>query len=353
MDSSGNTTDRRKGLMIQISKIRVTFILLIVCLIAHPVAFASHPEPQESPDRSVDPTFAGWLAAFKKEALVLGISQATLDQALKDVKPIPRVIELDQSQPEFKLTFEQYFSRVVSKQRIKKGRELIRQNRDLLMQIQNQYGVQARFIVALWGMETDFGRITGGFSVVDALVTLAYDGRRSAYFRKELINALKIIDQGHTTPETMTGSWAGAMGQTQFMPSTFLSYAVDFSGDGKIDVWNTRSDALASGANYLSKVGWEKGYTWGREVMVPKGFDATLYSLDTVKSLNEWKALGVTRTNGQALPSGKIEASLINLDEEKGKYFLVYNNFKTIMHWNKSTSFATSVGILADAIGDI
>ena len=323
--------------------------LLSVLFISSPV-YAAHGEKDDYDEHRVDPTFAGWLSALKKEARVKGISQETLDTALKGVKPIPRVIELDRSQPEFKWTFEKYYKKVVDARRIKRGRKRYKDNQALLSKIEEKYGVQSRFVVALWGIETDFGRITGGFSVIDALVTLAFDGRRAAYFRRELLNALTIIDQGHVTKKAMTGSWAGAMGQTQFMPSTFLSYAVDYTGDGKKDVWKARPDALASGANYLSQAGWKSNQTWGREVQVPKDMDKSLFDIEKNKPLAEWRKLGVTGMDGKPVPDTQMDAALINLDGENGRYFLVYNNFHVIMKWNKSTSFATSVGLLSDEI---
>lgn len=326
-----------------------TLLFLSLLLISNP-AFASNGEKGNYEEHKAAPNFKSWLSALKKEAREKGISQKTLDAALADVRPIPRVIELDRSQPEFKWTFKQYYDKVVDERRIRRGRHYMTKYKTMLSKIEKKYGVQSRFIVALWGMETDYGRITGGFSVVDALATLAFDGRRSAFFRRELINALTIIDQGHVTKEGMVGSWAGAMGQTQFMPSTFLSYAVDYTGDGKKDVWRARADALASGANYLSKAGWKANQTWGREVKVPQDLDTGLFNIKKKKPLSEWRKLGILGVDGKPLPNTQIKASLINLDGEKGHNFLVYDNYHTIMHWNKSTSFATSVGLLSDAI---
>lgn len=332
------------------SRITIFSALFLSLFVLSSPTFAGHGEKDAYDEHRVDPTFKGWLSALKKEAMVKGISEKTLDIALKGVRPIPRVIELDRSQPEFKWTFDKYYKKVVDKRRIKRGRKRYKQYQELLQQIENKYGVQSRFIVALWGIETDFGRISGGFSVVEALVTLAFDGRRSAYFRKELLNALTIIDQGHVTKKGMIGSWAGAMGQTQFMPSTFLSYAVDYTGDGKKDVWKARADALASGANYLSKAGWKPNQTWGREVKVPDDIDEGLFDIEKNRPLSEWSKLGIKGMNGKPIPDTQLEAALINLDGKDGRYFLVYNNYHVIMKWNKSTSFATSVGLLSDAI---
>ena len=214
-----------------------------------------------------------WLKELRAEATSRGIRASTIEKALDGVKSIPRVIELDRKQPEFTLTFRQYMDRVVPESRIEKGRQRLRENRALLEGIGRKYGVQPRFIVAFWGIETDFGRLTGGFPVIPALVTLAYDGRRSAYFRGELLHALDILDKDHIKLESMIGSWAGAMGQTQFMPSSFVAYAVDHDGDGRKDIWNSTPDALASGANYLARHGWKGDQTWGRPVTLPGGFD--------------------------------------------------------------------------------
>ncbi len=295
--------------------------------------------------------FEVWLTELKKEAIDKGISEQTVDTAFKDVKPIPRIIELDRKQPEFTLTLEQYVSRVVPKRRISLGKKRLEANRELLDQVADKYGVQPRFLVAFWGIETDFGRLTGGYSVIAAITTLAYDGRRSAFFRRQLMDALQIIEEGHVTADKMTGSWAGAMGQAQFMPSTFRSYAVDFDGDNKIDLWGNKGDVFASAANYLSNVGWDNEQTWGREVKLPDGFDKSLLGLDIKKSLAEWDKLGVRRLSGKNLPERDLQASLVQPDEGKFvRSYLVYDNYRAIMDWNKSHKFAIAVGTLADSI---
>ena len=297
--------------------------------------------------------FSIWIDNFKIRAEKSGISKTTIDETLNRVKVIPRIIELDRNQPEFTLTLSQYLRNVVSKKRIKKGISKIRENWELLETISNKYNVQPRFIVALWGIETDFGRVTGGFPVIDALVTLSYDGRRSKYFSKELINALKIIDQGHISYDQMVGSWAGAMGQTQFMPSSFLNFAQDYDNDGRKDIWGTKEDALASAANYLSKLKWNNNETWGREVIVNDNFnliDEEL-TLQNKKTIIEWQSLGVRRMDGRDLPKKNLEGYLIKIkDTNKERYFLVYQNFKRILKWNTSNYFAISVGILSDSI---
>ena len=294
--------------------------------------------------------FGTWLNDLRTEATAKGISGSTLDAALNGIEPIPRVIELDRKQPEFTLTFAEYMKRVVSRNRIAKARRNFIENKALLTKIGRQFGVQPRFIVALWGIETDFGRLTGGFSVVPALATLAFDGRRSAYFRKELFNALKIIDGGHISAEAMKGSWAGAMGQCQFMPSSFLNFAVDADGDGRKDIWTTKADVFGSAANYLARSGWRDDLTWGRPVRLPAGFDPALADLNIRKRLGEWQRLGVRRADGRDLPTRDIPASVILPDGPGGPAFVVYANFETILKWNRSTYFASAVGSLADTM---
>ena len=296
-------------------------------------------------------SFAEWREGVRSEALDLGISAAIFDTAFADVEPIPRVIELDRSQPEVTLTFDQYVERVVPESRVAKGRKLLAEHRELLEPIGRKYGVPPRFIVALWGIETNFGQYLGGFPVIASLATLAYDGRRSAYFRQELLHALRILEDGHITPEAMMGSWAGAMGQSQFMPSSFVNYAVDHDGDGKRDIWGTQGDVFASAANYLAQAGWRAGETWGRRVALPPGFDHALTGLEVKKTLTEWQALGLRRADGSDLPQADISGSVVLPGGEGGPAFLVYNNYRTIMRWNRSFYFATSVGLLADGIG--
>jgi membrane-bound lytic murein transglycosylase B len=228
----------------------------VILLILSLASCAPETKKEETVAHVPDQAFQNWLADFKSDALSKGISQQTLNEAFASTEPIDRVIELDRKQPESTMTLEEYLQKVVSAQRISQGKELYSENRALLDQISAEYGVPGNYIVALWGIETNYGNNTGGFSIVDSLATLAYDGRRSEYFRGELINALKIIDADHIDAIDMDGSWAGAMGQCQFMPSSFLSYAVDYNHDGKRDIWNTQEDVFASIANYLHSSGW-------------------------------------------------------------------------------------------------
>ena len=296
--------------------------------------------------------FAQWLDGLKQEARQQGISQTTLNDALKGITPIKRVIELDRKQPESSMSFSKYLERIVNATRIKQGKKLYQQHKALLEQIGEQYGVQPRFIVALWGIETNYGSNTGGFKLVPALATLAYDGRRAEFFRDELLKALNILDQGHITLSDFKGSWAGAMGQSQFMPSSFLAYAQDYNGDGRKDIWNTLPDVFASIANYLKNTGWDSATTWGRKVRIPGNFDESVTGRDIKKPIAEWSQRGVTRLDGSPLPTtrGDEMASIIFPGMVEEGAYMTYGNYDRIMRWNRSTYFATAVGTLADKI---
>ncbi len=294
--------------------------------------------------------FVEWLDLLKEEAASRGISANTLDTALAGVQPIERVIELDRNQPEFKKTFQSYLKMTVSEFRIKKGRKMLEQHMALLKDVSAQYGVQPRFLVAIWGMETNFGTYMGGFPIINSLVTLAYDERRSKFFRAELLHALRIIDEGHITVQDMKGSWAGAMGQVQFMPSSFISFAVDGDNDGRKDLWNSLPDVFASASNYLSRYNWSGNWTWGREVLLPSGFDQEMAGMKIKKPLSEWQELGILRINGDSLPEAPINASLILPSGSNGPAFLVYQNYRAIYRWNRSHFYALAVCRLSDRI---
>lgn len=312
-------------------------------------ASASLPTPAIAQQAS---SFSAWLSDFRQEAASAGISQSTLDAALSGISPISRVVELDRHQPEGRMTFTEYLNRTVNDQRVNQGRRLGERHRDVLEAVSARFGVQPRFILSLWGVESSYGENTGGFSVIGSLATLAYDGRRADFFRSELIAALRILDQGHINVESMQGSWAGAMGQSQFMPSSFLEYAVDFDGNGRRDIWNSEPDVFASAANYLSSFGWSSDTTWGRRVTLPSGFDTSQADLDIRRSLAAWGERGVRREDGSALPAAALEASLVLPGGGSGPAFLVYGNYRVLLRWNRSSYFATSVGILADRIGE-
>ena len=301
--------------------------------------------------KAIAEEFNTWLDTLKIEARSKGISQSTIESSLSGIKPIPRVIELDRKQPEFTLTFKEYLRRVVSDRRIRIGKAKLVEHEKLLAEISIKYGVQPRYIIALWGIETDFGRITGGFPVISSLATLAYDGRRSKFFRKELFLALKIVDKGHITAKDMLGSWAGAMGQNQFMPSSFHAYAVDYNRDGSKDIWKTLPDIFASIANYLSKSGWQGDQTWGRAVRLPDKFSSKLLGRKIKKGLNQWHELGVRKLSGKDLPKRNLISSIIRPEKGMiGPAFVVYHNYGVILKWNRSNYFATAVGTLSDKI---
>ncbi|MCF6180086.1 MAG: lytic murein transglycosylase, partial [Geopsychrobacter sp.] len=260
------------------------------------------------------PDFSHWRQQLRKEALNDGISARTFDQALGNLKsPLLRVLELDRNQPEFKQSLQDYVAKRVNNHRVVEGKKRLKRYPTWLARIEKRYAVQPRFILALWGIETGYGKQTGGFPVIDALATLAHDGRRAAYFRGELLDALHILDAGHIRLARMTGSWAGAMGQCQFMPSTFRHYAIDADVDGRIDIWGSVPDVLASAAHYLAKSGWQPGQGWGEKVKLKKGFDKSRAGLATRLPLSRWQSLGVLRQADAAktVNTGDPEASLI------------------------------------------
>ena len=314
------------------------------------------PEPVTAPTvaRSGE-TFEAWLEGVRAEAAKRGIGQATVQRALAGLEPNPRVVELDRRQPEFSQTFSRYLNNYVTDRRVNEGRDQLAQRAGLLAGLERDFGVQARYLVAFWGAETNYGRVMGDFPVIASLATLAFDGRREALFREELFKALTILDGGHIPLERMKGSWAGAMGNTQFMPSTFLRHAVDRDGDAHIDIWESVPDALASAANYLRSMKWDGAGTWGREVKLPAGFDVSLTSLDieakeTIKPLPDWAALGIRRADGGPLPRRDIPASLVLPQGVSGPAMLVYENYRTILRWNRSAYYAIAIGHLADRL---
>lgn len=303
--------------------------------------------------RSAPGEFDAWLAGLRAEAADRGISEATLDRALSGLRPIEQVIEFDRDQPEFRESVRTYLDRRVSDHRIRRGRRLFRQNRALLHEIGRRYGVPGRYLVALWGIESNYGRQPGAFPVIGALATLAWDDRRPDFYRSELLHALSILDEDGIGADAFVGSWAGATGQVQFMPSTYVRFAVDGDGDGRRDIWQSPSDALASAAHYLEESGWERGYTWGRRIRLPEGFDRSAAGLGVRHSLAQWSALGIRRADGRALPGAAIDASLVLPDGPDGPAYLVYANYRALLRWNRSHLFALSVCRLADRIAGI
>nr|WP_253822575.1 lytic murein transglycosylase [Vibrio europaeus] len=297
-------------------------------------------------------SFEQYVEGLKQEARTNGISEQIINQAFDNVTHKPRAVKADKNQPEKKLTLDEYIPRAVPDWKVKQAKALYKEHYAELSRIGEEYGVQPRFIVALWGVESNFGKFTGNYPVIDALSTLAYDGRREAFFRKETMAALQILQEGHISVSDFKGSWAGAMGQCQFMPSSFLSYAADGSGDGKKDIWNTEADVFASAANYLSQSGWNDKFTWGRQVKLPQGFDMDLEGRveGKEKTLAEWNQLGITRYDGSSLPQVDVDAWLTAPDNANGRVYLVYNNYNVLMKWNRSYYFALAVSHLADRI---
>lgn len=337
--------------------------LMLSMIISQPLPAVSQ---EDAPVMIDAEDFAAWLEAFRLRARSAGISDEIIDQAFAGLEPNPRVIELDRRQPEFTITFQKYLNGRVTQQRVNRGKAQIRKHRRDLDRAADRFGVQGRFIAAIWGIETNFGGYTGNMSVIRSLATLAHDPRRSTFFSNELLNALKILDQGHITVDQMLGSWAGAMGQGQFMPSSFLTYARDLDGDGKANIWTDEGDAFASIANYLKSFKWDDRYTWGRAVSLPDDFDSKRDKVErTTKlkgcqralkthsrelSLADWNALGVRRLNGQPLPQVELTATLVEPAGKGGPAYLTYGNFRSVLRYNCSNYYAIAVGTLADRL---
>lgn len=293
------------------------------------------------------PSFADWRQAMRSEAIATGIDAALFDRVFAGVTPDPAVLKADSSQPEFTRPVWEYLDGAVSSSRIGRGRVLLAQHNTMLQRIEQQYGVEAQILVAIWGLESNFGNNIGSHSVIRSLATLAYDGRRQGFWRAQLLAALQILQNGDVPSDRMIGSWAGAMGQTQFMPTTYNQYAVDFDGDGKRDLWNSSADALASAAHYLQASGWQRGQPWGFEVRLPSDFDYALADPDQRRSLTEWAELGV-RPLAPTGAAASARASLQLPAGHQGPAFLLLDNFRSILKYNNSTSYALAIGLLAD-----
>lgn len=308
--------------------------------------------------------FEQYLVKLKQEALAKGFEQTLIDESFAHAVFHQRAVKADRSQPEKVETLDSYLPKRLPEWKIKRARAMYKEHQELLSKVAAEYGVQARFIIALWGLETNFGKIMGNYNVVSALSTLAYEGRREAFFKKQLWAALTILKEGHIDSASMKGSWAGAMGQNQFMPTSFVAYAVDGDGDGKKDIWGNQADVFASMANYLKNEGWNDALTWGRQVKLPSDFDTSLAIpqktggrknwlkawAKSEKTLAQWQTLGVRRTDGTNLPQVDVNATLVFPDGVKGRAYLAYNNYKSLMHWNLSYYFVSSVGHLSDHI---
>lgn len=294
--------------------------------------------------------FTAFLTGLRQDALRAGIDRATLDAAFAGVRPNPKVLELDHHQAEFTMTWAQYRAKLVTPQRIGNGRDILATRRGLLTAVDARFRVTVGVIMGIWGLESSYGATAGSYNLIEALSTLAWDGRRSSYFRGELINALRILQHGDVSKPAMTSGWAGAMGQPQFMPSSYLRYAVDFDGDGRRDIWRSTPDVVGSIANYLAKFGWRYGEPWGQPVTLPPGFDAGLAGRDNRRPLEEWMRLGVRREDGSAFSRGDIPGALILPDGAGGEAFMTYANFNVIRRYNPSDFYALAVGLIGDGV---
>ncbi len=335
------------------------FVALVIA-----AAFAVLPAGVVAQDQAASPPavpFSDWLAGLRKDALARGITEKTVESALTGIELLPVVVERDRTQAERTQTIDQYPRRRVDRKTVTTGREMMKRHAELLAKISAQYDVPASIIVAVWGLESSFGRFTGVRPTIAALATLAYDNRRAAMFREELLSALLILDRGDIELDKMKGSWAGAMGQPQFMPSSYLKYAEDYDHDGKRDIWGSRADVFASVANYLKRNGWVPGARWGRAVSIPASAAdkiATEAPLRTTGCealrlmtvdlpLPRWSALGVRTADKQALPVSDMSASLVRAGSRD---FLVYDNYSVLLQYNCAHAYALAVGLLADSL---
>lgn len=318
------------------------------------LAHAGEPQPQakpqSGPSAEEQAAFAHWIEEFKKQARASGLSEKTLEDAFAGIKLNPKVLKADAFQPEFSKPIWSYLDGAASPYRIKKGKEALESHKALFSELQTKYEVQSRFIVAIWGLETSFGAITGDYSVIEALATLAFKSRRAKFGRTQLMAALEIIEAGDKSATELTGSWAGAMGHGQFIPTTYLAYAVDHDGDGKRDIWDNQGDAFASISNYLAKSGWQPDQDWGREVKLPADFDYALADRRTLHTMKDWRAAGLTFMGGEPVPDVDRSASVIVPAGHKGPAFLIFENFRAVLRYNNSTAYALAIGLIADQV---
>jgi len=294
--------------------------------------------------------FQSCLGRLQAAAEERGVPAGVVRESLATVRFQPRIVELDRSQPEFTTPFADYLGRRVNDDRVRQGRELLARHGELLRRVYRDYGVPPRYLVAFWGMETGYGAYFGTTPVLDALTTLACDGRRGEYFTRQLVAALGIVAEGSVEPGRMTGSWAGAMGHVQFMPTAFMDHAVDYDGDGRRDLWGSLPDAMASAGNFLRRLGWQTGWRWGREVLLPESLPFATEAGDEPRTQARWRALGLRTAYGHPLPAAEASARVLLPAGHRGPAFLVYDNFDVIMGWNRSEFYALAVGHLADRL---
>ncbi len=327
---------------------RVLFLLMAFAVISG----FSPGSPGTGQAHAASDPFGRWVNGVWPEARKKGVSRKMFALAFKNVSPDPDVLKRAEHQPEFVRPIWKYLETAVSKKRIADGRRMLRKYGSLLGKIEARYGVDRYTVLAIWGMETSYGSFRGNKNVIRSLATLGFQGERRKFGRSQLLAALQILQRGDITPKKMTGSWAGAMGHTQFIPTTYSAHAVDFTGDGRRDIWGSIPDALASTANYLRVSKWRPGETWGYEVDLPKGFNYALTGRKRVKTLAQWQALGVRRAKGKTFPRPDDRASIILPAGAKGPAFAIINNFRSILRYNNATSYALAVGHLADRIRD-
>ncbi|GKX54796.1 lipoprotein [Leminorella grimontii] len=334
--------------MMKLSAARLLSAGMLLTASALSCAWAQSTSPVEAQEEA---KFRAYVETLKEKALTQGITQQTVERAFANVYYLKRVVTADQNQPEKKLTLDDYLRRSLSAAKIKRARAAYVDYKKQLDAVSKRSGVPANYIVALWGSESGFGRFQGKEDIVSALSTLAFDGRREAFFTDQLMAALQILQQGHIAPERFKGSWAGAMGQCQFMPTSFLKYGMDGNGDGKVDIWQNTDDVFASIANYLATEGWNAKEGWGIEVTVAKDFKAEWVGLEDErgKTVGQWKKLGIRAVSPAKIPNGQ-RAWIVQPDDAQGRTFMVFNNFRTLMHWNRSTYFGINVGMLADSV---
>lgn len=337
-------------------------LLLTACADTPAQALTTTPEPAPSVAATAAiapaPTpvavalnFDEWRTLLRSDAIAAGIDPALFDRAFAGIEPNPDVLKADSSQPEFTRPVWEYLDGAVAQTRINRGRVLMLQQRGDLSRIEQRYGVASEVLVAIWGLESNFGGNIGNHNVVRSLATLAYEGRRQAFWRSQLLAVLQILQHGDISPERLVGSWAGAMGQTQFMPTTYNEHAVDFDGDGKRDLWNSSGDALASAAHYLQSAGWQSGQSWGYEVNLPQGFDYAMADPEVRRSIAEWRALGVQPASTPLQPvTDDVMATLMLPAGHRGPVFLLQSNFRSILRYNNSTAYALAIGLLSDAL---
>jgi membrane-bound lytic murein transglycosylase B len=345
-----NLSGRRSWAALRFAALMPAVIALVACATAAPSA-AHRTVPKPRPGAKDDATFDAFIKTFRADALRAGIKPSIYDRSMRGIARNAHIQELNNKQPEFTKPVWEYLDSAVSDTRVKNGRDRLAANAAMLARLEARYGVPKEILVAIWGIETNYGDQLGSYNMFEALATLGYDGRRARFGRRELIAALKMEQREGYDPKDMVSSWAGAFGETQFMPSTFLDQAVDGDGDGKRDLWRSAADALASTASLLARAGWRRGEPWGYEVKLPRRFPYPQAGAKNAKPLSHWRALGVTTAAGARLPDGPARGAIFLPAGAHGPAFLVFHNFRMILRYNNATSYALAVGYLAHRIG--